>query len=444
MILRPRLVDACAFLIVALTVGLATHSLQAAGTEKFQLKNGLTVILRPVLGAKQIALVILFKFGGNSDPAGQSGRAHLLEHMYITARAGKTPAQSVRQIMRRYPLGFNAQTGSDYTVIATVFAADKLKDELAEAAARMSDLKIEDLDIKRETPRLLTEVNNMYGGIPGIATLNHIRQNLSPIAGGGRHGGTADHVKTITAQMLQQIWKDYYKPKHAILVLAGDFDTGKAKELVNKSFAGIDRGKELPKGAEIAEPRVGQTFKIKVRPIVAKAGNRVAIGYAPPKPKDPLYPAYIVFGARLMTQSSRNFKPGSGQMPPVYFRMMDDATTFGMQATVPAASDHKAALAKLAASFNQSLGAKIQPFEKIQASHLVSMMLADYPPNVPDAMLARNIYGVAFGTARRTQLGIDAKALRAAIAKVTEDDLQRLGKKFFAQKNRVTVMIEVE
>ena len=110
--------------------------------ERVQLENGLTVIVRPIEGAKEIALVVLYKIGGDHDPKGRSGLAHMIEHVSITAAAGTGRARTAEEFFGRYRSGCNAQTGDRYTVVATVFPKADLKDELREAAARMGDLRL--------------------------------------------------------------------------------------------------------------------------------------------------------------------------------------------------------------------------------------------------------------------------------------------------------------
>src|SRR5438105_10933240 len=102
--------------------------------ERFRLDNGLTVLVRPVQGARQAALVVLYNIGGDHDPKGQSGLAHMIEHVYVTAAAGTEKARTVDADMNRYPAGWNAQTGDRYTVIATVLPAKGLDRGLQAAA----------------------------------------------------------------------------------------------------------------------------------------------------------------------------------------------------------------------------------------------------------------------------------------------------------------------
>ena len=172
--------------------------------EPYKLNNGLTVILRPVPTADKVALVVLFGLGGEHDPIGKSGMVHLLEHLYVTAAAGETPARNVRQFVERYPAGWNAQTGLDFTVIAGVVEPIQIIEELTDVAARMNDLRITEADLEREVPRVVEELESMYGGTPWLAGLNHTRTQLNPIPQGGQHGGAPTHLQTITLNELQQ------------------------------------------------------------------------------------------------------------------------------------------------------------------------------------------------------------------------------------------------
>jgi RNA polymerase sigma factor (sigma-70 family) len=65
------------------------------GSVQFDLANGLHVILRPIKGASQTALAVVYSIGSDHDPAERPGLGHLLEHLYVTAAAGNEPARIV-------------------------------------------------------------------------------------------------------------------------------------------------------------------------------------------------------------------------------------------------------------------------------------------------------------------------------------------------------------
>ena len=158
------------------------------------------------------------------DPAGESGRAHLLEHLYATSATDTSTARDMNQLVERYAGQLNMQTGHDYTVIAGVVGADAVTEELKDAASRMTSLRVTQEDLEREIPRMLLELRNMYGGIPGLAGINHVRNRLHAIPAGGRFGGADEHLEAMRVDGLQDAWRDYYQPNNAILVLAGGFD----------------------------------------------------------------------------------------------------------------------------------------------------------------------------------------------------------------------------
>src|SRR5262245_51107355 len=180
---------------------------RAAEPESFQLDNGLTVVLRPAAGAKQTALVVLYSIGGDHDPRGRSGLAHLIEHTYVTAAAGKAKVRTVEAYARRYPKGWNAQTGDRYTLFATCFPDTDLEQELDDAVARMSDLRVASTDLDREKPRIDAELANMFGRLPHLGAMNHARELVRPTPHGGRKGGIPEQVRAATVDEVQSRWR---------------------------------------------------------------------------------------------------------------------------------------------------------------------------------------------------------------------------------------------
>ncbi len=63
---------------IVVSVLFTTSTLSAETLEPFKLDNGLTVILRSVPMANSVAFVVLYNIGGDHDPIGKSGMAHLL------------------------------------------------------------------------------------------------------------------------------------------------------------------------------------------------------------------------------------------------------------------------------------------------------------------------------------------------------------------------------
>lgn len=402
----------------------------------YKLANGLTVILRPVPTSSQVAVVVLFNLGGDHDPIGKSGRAHLLEHLYCTAAAGDTPARDAMKLQERYVAGWNAQTGFDYTVFAGVVEAGQFALELKDAAARMNDLQITLVDLIREVPRVMTELSNMYSGVPSLVGINRVRAQVHPIPEGGRVGGAPVHIETMTLGELQQLWQDYYKPNNAVLVIAGGIDVTETRQLIDQNFSQIPSGMPPPAKPPKSAAKTGAIRFITAEPVNDVTTGVVAIGYAAPRPGSKEYAPFLIVVSRLWAGAQASFQPG--KTPPVYFTPLDDGTTLVLQTDVQTEAEIESALDQLDQRLNTALTTKLTPADKQLTINSMAMLGT---VDVPDAMWAQNLYGLAFSTGRRYQLKLNGVNLRDAIQRVADVDMQHLSASVFSPEKRDTVIV---
>jgi len=397
---------------------------------QFSLDNGLTVRLRPIQGAGDVALLVLFKVGGDHDPRGRSGLAHLVEHLYVTAAAGAAPARTAEAFFRRYRAGCNAQTGDRYTVLAAVFPEGDLDKELTEAAARMGDLRITADDLDREKPRLLDEVSNMFGRIPSLGAVNIAREQIRPSPQGGRKGGLPEHVKAITLDDVRAHWKRYYKPKNAILVLAGDVDEAAARRAVTAHFAGLVPGGEVPKPGEPGSPQAGAVRELAVRSLRPQAEPVACLAYTAPEPGSELYAPFLVLVARFWAASAQPGGGGGTGRPSLYFPLLEDPAVLGVSAMAKPGETAPRAIARLESFVADTIAPQFRDDERASARQMFALPLGT--GEMPDFALAQNPYGAALSLARREQLGIDALELNRAFDALTERDLRRAAGEIFA------------
>ena len=405
----------------------------------YKLNNGLTIILRPVPTANQVALVVLFNLGDDHDPVGKSGRAHLLAHLYCTAAAGDTPARDATQLQKRYVAGWNAQSGHDYTVFAGVVESEQFAAELKDAAARMHDLHIAEADLNREVPRMLVKLIGMYDGVPSLAGLNLVRMQLQSRPQGGRFGGVPEHIETITRDELQRFWKDYYKPNNAVLAIAGGFDVTEARKLIHQNFGQIPPGKLPPTKPPKSEPKTRMIRRVAVKPAISDASGTAAIGYTAPPLGSKEYAPFLIAVSRLWANTQSYFQPG--KTPPVYYTPLDDGTMIGLQTDLRADTDTKSALNELDQRLRTALTSKLTPEDKRRTLNSMALLGT---VDMGDAMWMQNLYGLAFSVGRRYQLELDGNELRAAIQSVTDADMQHLATSIFAPEKRETIIVELD
>jgi zinc protease len=398
-----------------------------AEPERFRLDNGLSVILRPIEGADETALLVLYGVGGDHDPEGRSGLAHMVEHVYVTAAAGEAPARTAEEYFKRYRAGCNAQTGDRYTVIAAVFARGDLDKELRDAAARMGDLRVTAADLEREKPRIRDEVANMFGRMPSLGAWNNAHELVRPTPRGGRRGGLPEHVQALTLEEVRQYGKRYYKPRNAILVLAGAVDAKAARRAVADHFAKLPAGEKAPAPQEPGAARFGTVRQLVVEPVTPQARPEACLAYAAPAPTSDLYAPFLVHVARLFSSAAK-LEAGPGRSP-VQYPLLEDPSVLCIAAPAKAGESAKEALARLEKFVASALGPKLGEGEPASAREAFGFSLG--VTDVPDRLLARNPYGVALSLARREQLGIDPGKLREALEAVTDEDLRRAAKAIF-------------
>ena len=406
-------------------------------TESFELENGLKVILRPVPSASHAALVVLFDIGGDHDPPGQSGLAHTVEHVYVTAAAGDTKSRTVQDYVAAYPLGWNAQTGDRYTVVATVFDAQALDEELKAAADRMGGLRVTDADLDREKPRIIEELHNMYGGLPQLAANNLAREMIRPSAAGHRKGGVIDHVSKLGAPDVHAWWEKYYKPNNATLVLAGRFDAIDAKHKIRNRFSSIESGDPPPETVPPAEAIVTQPMQVRVEPTNRAARPRVCLAYAAPAPSEDLFGAFLVMVAKMQSRAAE--LQSDPQQFPVQFMAIDDPSVLYVTSDVRDGETAEQTIERLDAFVLQIANEAVSKADRELTKNSFAFFYET--SHLPDAVVAGNVYGLAFGLGRREQLGITPKQLADSIVGVHQEAYDRCREQVFDIGRRAAVVV---
>jgi zinc protease len=117
-------------------------ALGATQIQKFQLDNGLTVILLEEHKAPVVTFQIWYKVGSRNETNGKTGLSHLTEHMMFkgTTQVGKG---EFSRIVAKNGGTENAFTGNDYTAYFENFSSDRISLSLKLESDRMENLLID-------------------------------------------------------------------------------------------------------------------------------------------------------------------------------------------------------------------------------------------------------------------------------------------------------------
>lgn len=407
---------------------------------KLELSNGLTVIIRPILGGTNVGMAVLYKLGDDHDPPGKSGMAHVIEHLYITAAAGGVPERKSDEFFRAYNGQANAQTGLDYTVFAVVFPVERIEAELHEAAARMAELKPTETGLGVERPRVLNELDNMYGGIPKMGVMNLAHEKIRPSANDGRRSGVAAHVREMKLEELSERIAKYYKPNNAILTLTGTFDVNKLEQVIRREFEPIARGEPPPPPSKPGAPTLGVQVDLMAKFVVPGSTSHAAIAFPAPDHSSPEFPAFCVGVWRLWKATMRQ-----NQSDPTAciaaFTAIDDPTMVTVTTGMRPNEVPPEAYARARQFVDEQMKPKLRAIETVNAANEMGFLFG--APDIPDTLIAQNPYLMVFAMARREQRGLDPNALRRAIHSVKAADFERVIGEAFSPQRQVSSAVLV-
>lgn len=216
--------------------------------EKFTLDNGLTVIVHEDRKAPVVAVSIWYGVGSKHEPKGQTGFAHLFEHIMFNG-SENAPGDYFQYTKQIGATDLNGTTWLDRTNYFQTVPTSALESALFLESDRMGHLLggLTEESVKTQIGVVSNEKrqgdNQPYGLVEYAQS-----ENLFPV-GHPYHHNTIGSLEDLAAAKLddfKQWFKDYYGPNNSVLVLAGDVNAAQAKPLVQKWFGDVARGRDVP------------------------------------------------------------------------------------------------------------------------------------------------------------------------------------------------------
>ncbi|MFH9292346.1 M16 family metallopeptidase [Streptomyces sp. NPDC017520] len=199
------------------------------------LANGLRVCAEavPQYGRGLAAVALTVAAGGDDDPVGRHGTAHLVEHLMFP-RSGPAAGDGEGHAALVEGAGgvCNAETHRDHTVFHTTVPADLLPAVLAAEARRLLGFAPTRDVIRTETAVIAEEIRGAgTGGRYWEAALD----GLYP---GSRDSfGTAAELDGIGADEAERFQRTYYVPRRMVLSVVGDIDPARVTAAAHELFA---------------------------------------------------------------------------------------------------------------------------------------------------------------------------------------------------------------
>jgi len=217
--------------------------------QRFQLKNGLDVVLHEDHSVPVVSVNVWYHVGSGMEKPGHTGFAHLFEHIMFEGSA-HVPQGKFSEWLESTGADNNGSTTTYRTTYWENVPSNALELALFLEADRMGHLLdvMTPARVDQQRDVVKNERRQSYENEPyGMASIT-IDENLYP-PDHPFHWPTIGSMEDLTAASYQDVvdfFNMYYRPNNASLVIAGDIDPVKAKELVIKWFNDIPAGKPLP------------------------------------------------------------------------------------------------------------------------------------------------------------------------------------------------------
>ena len=228
------------------------------GITEYRLPNGLTVLLFPDPSKQTITVNMTYLVGSRLENYGETGMAHLLEHMVFkgTPKHPNIPSELTSHGARP-----NGSTSFDRTNYFETFAAsdENLNWALDLESDRMINSYIARKDLDSEFSVVRNEFESGENNPLRVLLDKMLASSFQWHNYGKTTIGARSDIENVPIDRLQAFYRRYYQPDNAVLLVAGKFDEAKTLELVNKYYSPIPKPtRELPPNYTVEPTQDGE------------------------------------------------------------------------------------------------------------------------------------------------------------------------------------------
>jgi zinc protease len=223
------------------------------GITEYRLANGLRVLLFPDPTKTNVTVNITYLVGSRYEDYGETGMAHLLEHLMFK---GSKNHPGIPKELQDHGARPNGTTWFDRTNYFETFTSTD--ENLNWALSLEADRMVNSFIAKKDLDSEMTVVRNEFeAGENNPANILEERV-LSTMFLWHNYGhstiGARSDIENVPIERLQAFWRHFYQPDNAALVVAGKIDEAKTLALVEKYFASIPKPERQLRRTYTSEP----------------------------------------------------------------------------------------------------------------------------------------------------------------------------------------------
>jgi predicted Zn-dependent peptidase len=216
-----------------------------------RLDNGLRVVVSEDRSTPVVCVNLWYDVGSRHEPPGQTGFAHLFEHLMFEGSVHVAKTEHMRLVQGNGG-SLNATTNPDRTNYFETLPSEHLELALWLEADRMGGLvpalTQETLDNQREVVK--NERRQRYENVPYGDAWLRLLPLLYPEGHPYHHAtiGSMEDLNAAGLETFQAFHRQYYAPNNAVLTVVGDAGPDEVYALAEKYFGALEPVPDIPLG----------------------------------------------------------------------------------------------------------------------------------------------------------------------------------------------------
>jgi len=233
-----------------------------------RLDNGLDVLLVEDHRLPRVAVNVWYHVGPVNEEPGRTGFAHLFEHMMFQQSKHVPQDQLFKMLEEAGASDMNGTTSFDRTNYFATVPSNELELALWLESDRMGYLldKVDVAALENQQDVVRNERRQSVENTPFGIVEEAVYQNLYP-KGHPYYGyviGSHADIQAAKLDDVRRFFKQYYSPNNASLAIVGDIDKAATLKLVEKYFATLKKGPDVPP-VQVTTPAITSERRLEVK-----------------------------------------------------------------------------------------------------------------------------------------------------------------------------------
>lgn len=231
--------------------------------EKFQLANGLRVVVHEDASTPMVVVNVLYDVGARDEDPKRTGFAHLFEHLMF---GGSVHIEDFETPLQLAGGENNAYTTNDFTNYYIQLPAENIETAFWLESDRMLSLAFDEKSLEVQRKVVMEEFKEHYINKPYGDVWFKMREMVYK-----QHpyrwmtiGSELSHIEQASLEDVKNFFFKYYRPVNAILVVAGKVTVQQVRELAEKWFGDIPAGEKYVRNLPV-EPKQHEARKMEVK-----------------------------------------------------------------------------------------------------------------------------------------------------------------------------------